>query len=191
MRKRNRKLLILTLAVFFLGCGYSLRQTLPSTEVDLAQIKTVAVAPFSNLTPTKDAHKVIVELLVQSLFGGGKYAVVANDSVLKAIPKAAQGGVIDRSQAQKLGQSLKADAVIIGTVSEYWYQEEQKYYPDREPAVGITARLVDVRSGAVIAAASVSKTGGGAFQYLFSDNSGQLHKVAKQASEEVINALLP
>jgi len=191
MRKKNGKLLILTLAVFFFGCGYSLRQTLPPTEVDLAQIKTVAVAPFTNLTSTKDAQKVIVELLVQSLFGGGKYAVVANDSVLKAVPKAAPNGVIDRTQAQKIGQSLKADAVIIGTVSEYWYQEEQKYYPDREPAVGITARLVDVRSGAVIAAVSVSKTGGGAFQYLFSDNAGQLHQVAQEASDEVINALLP
>ncbi|MDD5223820.1 MAG: LPS assembly lipoprotein LptE [bacterium] len=191
MRKKNGKLSILTLAVFFLGCGYSLRQTLPPTEVDLAQIKTVAVAPFTNLTSTKDAQKVIVELLVQSLFGGGKYSVVANDSVLKAVPKAAPNGIIDRTQAQKLGQSLKADAVIIGTVSEYWYQEEQKYYPDREPAVGITARLVDVRSGAVIGAVSVSKTGGGAFQYLLSDNAGQLHQVAQKASEEVINALLP
>ncbi|MCX5858929.1 MAG: LPS assembly lipoprotein LptE [Proteobacteria bacterium] len=191
MRKKNGKLLILTLAVFFFGCGYSLRQTLPPTEVDLAQIKTVAVAPFTNLTSTKDAQKVIVELLVQSLFGGGKYAVVANDSVLKAVPKAAPNGVIDRAQAQKIGHSLKADAVIVGTVSEYWYQEEQKYYPDREPAVGITARLVDVRSGAVIGAVSISKTGGGAFQYLLSDNAGQLHQVAQKASEEVINALLP
>lgn len=191
MRTRNKKLSFLTLVIFFLGCGYSLRQTLPPPEADLAQIKTVAVAPFSNLTPTKDAHKVIVELLGQSLVGGGKYAVVANDSVLKAVPKAAQGSVIDRTQAQKLGQDLKADAVIIGTVSEYWYQEDQKYYPDREPAVGITARLVDVKSGAVIGAISVSKTGGGAFHYLFSDNAGQLHQVAQKASEEIINSLLP
>lgn len=191
MRKKNRKLLILTLAVFFFGCGYSLRQTLPPTELNLAQIKTVAVAPFTNLSSTKGAQKVIVELLVQSLFGGGKYAVVANDSVLKAVSKAASNGAIDRTQAQKIGQSLKADAIIIGTISEYWYQEEQKYYPDREPAVGITARLVDVRSGAVIGAVSVSKTGGGVFQYLFSDNAGQLHQVAQKASEEVINALLP
>ena len=191
MRKRNQRFSLLTLAFFFLGCGYSLRQTLPPTEVELAQVKTVAVAPFTNLSSTKNAQKVIVELLVQSLFGGGKYAVVANDSVLKAVPKTAPNGVIDRTQAQKIGQALKADAVIIGTVSEYWYQEDQKYYPDREPAVGITARLIDVKSGAVIGAVSVSKTGGGAFQYLFSDNAGQLHKVAKKASEEIINALLP
>ena len=150
------------------------------------------VAPFANLTGTKDAHKVIVGLLDEVLVSGGKYSSVSNDLVLKAIYKiCANGAVIDRTQAQKLGQSLKADAVIIGTVSEYWYQEEQKYYPDREPAVGITARLVDVKTGAVIAATSVSKTGGGAFQYLFSDNAGQLHQVAKKASEEIINALLP
>jgi len=192
MRKKNGKTLILTLAVFFLGCGYSLRQTLPPPEADLAQIKTIVVAPFANLTGTKDAHKVIVGLLDEVLVSGGKYSSVSNDLVLKAIYKiCANGAVIDRTQAQKLGQSLKADAVIIGTVSEYWYQEEQKYYPDREPAVGITARLVDVKTGAVIAATSVSKTGGGAFQYLFSDNAGQLHQVAKKASEEIINALLP
>lgn len=173
------------------GCSYSFRQVVPPANEDLSGIRTVAVAPFTNLAQTENAGQIVTDLLGRTLAARGKYQVIDHESVLKVIPR--DTSAIDRIQAQKIGQALNANAVLYGTVSEYWYQEDRKYspYPEREPAVGLNARLVDVKSGAVIGAASVSLTGGGVFTYLFSDTSKQLHRVAQDASTEVIDQLLP
>lgn len=192
MKKRCCHICIfIVLAVLSAGCSYSFRQTLPTPPAEASGIRTIAVVPFTNLTQTENAGQVITDLLSRTLMTGGTYRVINHESVLKVTPK--DLSMLDRVQAQKIGQALQANAVLFGTVSEYWYQEEKRYspYPEREPAVGINARLVDVQSGAVIGATSVSLTGGGGFTYLFSTTSKQLHRVAQDASAEVIKQLLP
>ena len=176
----------------FSGCGSSFHQALKPSNQDLSEIKTVAVAPFANLSPSENADQIITELITQSLLERGRYSVIENQAVLKVIPsETGSSRLLDRNQAQKIGQSLQADAVIYGTVSEYWYQEEKKYhpYPERNPAVAFHARLLDVESGAVIGAVSISRAGGGGG--LFRESAKQLYRTARQTSREAVAKLLP
>jgi len=59
-------------------------------------------------------------------------------------------------RAKQLGAELGVDALIFGAVTEYRYKRGL----DEEPAVGITLRLMDVRSGQVLWVATVSRVGG-------------------------------
>ena len=190
---KDRRIIFLLAVIFSLGagCSYHFRRVLPVPPPDLEGIKVVAVAPLTNLTTIPDAGLMVAEFLNLALTAQGLYSLIDADSVNGAIPEEEKGTLVDRVRARTIGEVLNADAVIYGVVTEYWYQEDMKYYPDREPALGISARLVEVKSGAVIGAVSVSRTGGGAFKYLFSDNRGNMSNITRQASEEVINALLP
>ena len=175
-----------------IGCGYSFTQSLKPDTGNLSEIKTVAVAPFGNLSTSDEAGDVVSEMLTQAVLGKGKYKVIRSAHLamnLKEVFKQ-ERLILDREQAVRIGRAFKADAVLYGTVTEYWYLEERKYQPapEREPAIGVNARLVDVRSGVVIGVASVSRTGG-VMVHPFTKDEKKMEKIARRVSREVVDEL--
>lgn len=179
-------------AAAMIGCGYSFTQSLKPDTGNLSEIKTVAVAPFGNLSTSDEAGDVVSEMLTQAVLGKGKYKVIRSAHLamnLKEVFKQ-ERLILDREQAVRIGRAFKADAVLYGTVTEYWYLEERKYQPapEREPAIGVNARLVDVRSGVVIGVASVSRTGG-VMVHPFTKDEKKMEKIARRVSREVVDEL--
>ena len=175
-----------------IGCGYSFTQSLKPDTGNLSEIKTVAVAPFGNLSTSDEAGDVVSEMLTQADLGKGKYKVIRSSHLAMNLMEVFKQErlILDREQAVRIGRAFKADAVLYGTVTEYWHLEERRYQPapEREPAIGVNARLVDVRSGVVIGVASVSRTGG-VMVHPFTKDEKKMEKIARRVSREVVDEL--
>ena len=179
--------------VAVVGCGYSLTQSLPPGPEEAKAIKTVAVVPFGNFTSAEGAGSVVGAMVAKALAETGRYKVITSKTVEKALKDSYRGEyVLARDQAQKIGKAFKADAIVYGTVSEYWYLPERAYQPapEREPAIGVNARVVDVKDGMVVAAVSISRTGG-VFDSPFSSSEKKMRKLTRRVSREIVDQLFP
>lgn len=149
------------------GCGHTMQRDYRASREAVVSLETVAVLPFENLTRFPDAGEIVAELFTTELYRTDNFQVMDRNQVKRLmrekmiIPPV----VVDRLAAKKIGEALEVDAVLIGSVSEYWYRlARRSRRPDgEEPAVGINARLVDVKSGEVIWASSHSRSSYDAF----------------------------
>jgi outer membrane protein OmpA-like peptidoglycan-associated protein len=66
---------------------------------------------------------------------------------------AAAGVTMDPQSAIRVGRAVQADAVIVGSVTDYGYRS-----PDGRPVIGVSMRIVDVREGKVVYVAEGSYT---------------------------------
>jgi TolB-like protein len=107
--------------------------------------KRIAVMEFAHGDCTNDLTKNIYESL--SIYFPQKGFQVVERSQLNRIleeQKVAYSGLVDVSTAQKLGEMLGSDMVLLGTLS------------DMGNSIAIRARMVDVGKGVVLTAAEVS-----------------------------------
>ncbi len=114
-----------------------------------------ALLPISNHTETPQAGlraEAIIESLVRSrgVSDLRRYpASLVNESLFEANERKA----VDQATAWARSERLRYG--LTGTVDEWRY----KVGVDGEPAVGITLKLIDLQSGAVVWTAAGSKTG--------------------------------
>ncbi len=181
----------LALVSMILGCGHSFQRTYIAPNYAPTAMRKIVVAPFQNLTMYPHAGIITSDLIATELIRRGGLIVVKRKKLERYLAtRKMKGVIIDRSLATKIGRALKADGVLYGSVSEYWYQETKERYPDWEPAVGVNARLVKVKSGTVVWAMSTSHSGGAAFTYLFHDSKEAFQDVARETVKEICSSLL-
>lgn len=191
MIMRTKSLIPFTLISMILGCGHSIQRTYTAPDYASLAMRKIVVAPFQNLTGYPNAGSITSDLIAAELIRRGGLLVVNRKKLERYLAeRKMEGMIMDRSLAAKIGQALKADGVIYGSVSEYWYQETKERYPDWEPAVGINARLVNVKSGTVVWAMSTSHSGRALFTYLFHDSREAFQNVARQTVKEICSSLL-
>lgn len=159
------------------------------------QKRRIAIMPFeygsvSGVVGTHDVGKGIVSMLTTKLVNDGTYEVVDRqmlDSVLKEQNFAASDRA-DSATAIKVGKLLSIDAMIVGTVTEFGFENQSShvnagagiaYIPyvggfgglgglgvhthKGKVKVSVDAKLVDVTTGTTLAACSgsgVSQRGG-------------------------------
>ena len=154
-------------AILTAGCGHTLKRDYQAPGAGIASLETVAVLPFENLTRFPDAGEIVAELFTTELYRTDNFQVMDRNQVKRLMREKmiVPPVVVDRLAAQKIGEALEVDGVLIGSVSEYWYRlAKRSRRPDgEEPAVGINARLVDVKSGEVVWASSHSRSSYDAF----------------------------
>lgn len=109
-------------------------------------IQTVAVIPFT--APTELIGASISDLVVTELLRLGRYKIVERGQISKVLGETelALAGV-STSKAMEVGQMTGAEAVIVGSVSEY---EMAAYKGRRYPSVGLSLRCIDSSSGEII-----------------------------------------
>ncbi len=122
-----------------------------------ANVKSAAIVPFENLTSRPDAGRVVADSVAAEL--SGKVRVVERSSSEAALKKLdiLPGGTIDRLVAQRLGEMLSVDAVVYGSVAEAW--DGQAAPGPRNASVGVSLRVIDVKTGAYLLAGSYSASG--------------------------------
>ena len=104
---------------------------------------TIAVVPFAG---DERFREVATDTFALHMLKQNKFTVIEPDTVrIKAssIIASVQGNTITILEAQKIGQQLNADAVIIGTVTSYNTGMTLNGWA--------TVKLVDTRSGEVLA----------------------------------------
>ena len=177
----------LVFGILITGCGHKYVSGGTVDEADFSGIKSVAVLPFENMTKFHEAGKIVPELLATELYISGEFKVMERT---EAVALCAEEGIripeaMDAQYARTLGKKLGVDGVIIGSVSEYWYRIYREEDEEVEPAVGISARLVDVATGEVVWASSVTRS---SYDILLSQKD-PLNRVAQLAVMELLDSL--
>ncbi|RTR22575.1 hypothetical protein EJ903_06615 [Azospirillum griseum] len=181
--KRARPWLALLLAAGLAGCsvGRTTSRDFARAGDSLAPGASVAVLPFENLTNHPNAGQIAADLLSTELYGLNLYRVAESSRVRNQMAAARIDSekLTDATHAQALGRTLGADAVVIGSVSEYGYQHGLR----EEPVVGLNARLVRTADGVVLWASSQSAAGRGYF------TRDSVNNVAQQVVARMVNGL--
>ncbi|HMH76789.1 MAG TPA: CsgG/HfaB family protein [Candidatus Udaeobacter sp.] len=117
----------------------------------------VAVLAFENQTTSLRAGQSTADLLVTELLATGAIAVMDPSEVADLLRREnldpADAGRLP--SAQRIGRLLQVSHVLQGSVTEYRYKPGLS----ETPAVGVTARLVEVASGEVVWSASHARLG--------------------------------
>lgn len=128
--------------------------------------KKVVVLDFDSVAVQKSVQRIfgaqvdvgrgLSELVAQYLDVDGTYQPVEREKVEKVLAKKefAQLDLTNPASVRKLGKALRADAVLVGKVRYMgWRRSRRKSKSGRKALVGVDARLVAVRSGAVLSEA--------------------------------------
>jgi curli biogenesis system outer membrane secretion channel CsgG len=116
-------------------------------------ITKVAVMPFKGQTELIGTS--VSDLFVTEILRAGKYELVERSRMAQVLNESelALAG-LSASRAAEVGNMLGADGVIIGTVDEYANVAQRG---NTYPVVGVTARMIDCKSGKIIWSVDLAK----------------------------------
>jgi len=178
-----RTLAALALGLVLVGCAAGDRQARDYIDpsADLADL-TVAVLPFENLTNYPNAGRIAADLLATELYERGVFTLQEETETRRALAqlKIDPDNLTSVAAAQQAAGLLDVDAVLVGSVSEFGYQQGLR----EEPVVGLNARLGAAGTGSVLWASSHSALGGG---YL---ERGSLNATAQRVVSAMVAPLL-
>jgi len=137
------------------GCVETHTSTYLAPETDRRQIKSAVVLPLENLTSSKDAGSVAADVFATELVSR-RLSTVDREHAEAALRQLnlVPGATVDRIAARHIGEILKVDAVVFGSISELDDGAQPLGPPKR--GVGVTVRVVDVKSGSYLLAGSYS-----------------------------------
>ena len=153
-------IVLLTAALLtVLGCASAVQEWV---KPGASPVGRVAVLAFENQTTSLRAGQTVADLLVSELLATGAVTVMDPSEVADLLRRenldAADAARLP--SAQRVGRLLQVSHVLQGSVTEYRYKPGLS----ETPAVGVTARLVDVASGQVVWTASHARLGSSWFR---------------------------
>jgi curli biogenesis system outer membrane secretion channel CsgG len=134
---------------------------------------TVQTAVSSVFGTNVDVGKGISDLLVQQLVTDGKYSLIERNAIDKILNEQnfANSDRVDPTTAAKIGKVLGVDAVIMGSITQFGRDDQNKTYGggavggvtrkfgiggvqkrEAKAVVAVTARMVDTTTGEILAA---------------------------------------
>ncbi len=124
-------------------------------DLDYGDVQSETSALFGS---SIDVGRGIGDLLTNDLDKDGTFSLIGQEAIARAMDEKGYSDAIrsDPASAVKLGKLLHADAVIIGSVTQFDTGSENNDSagsPDSKSHVHIEARIVDVESGQVQAVA--------------------------------------
>jgi len=150
-------------ALSLAGCGgrFAIR---PYTSPSVARTISggIAVLPFDNLSETRSAGKSIENMVLIELLKHSRVRFVNPGEVSQALQeeRIRLATSISRESLRNLGLRLGVGAVVQGVVQEYALQRITAAGGSGEiPVVSITIRVLDVRSGDIVWAVTVTRRG--------------------------------
>lgn len=191
MTKRKTTVAILTLALAWLavaGCG-SAPVSYVSDEVDFSFIRTVAVAPFSNLSADRFAAERLESVYLAELLTYDGLRVVDTGEVRQAWNDLRLGAPdeLTPDQIKALGERLGVDAVFTGTVQEYGLE---RLGGSGTYSVTAVFGLLETVTGSRIWNAQVQTDGSSFWKSIFGGQPASLYEVSREAVRQALDTLL-
>jgi TolB-like protein len=152
-------------------------------DADIRDMRTVAVLPFENLSGDRVAAERVRELLVAELQARGVWQVVEPGLVVTAV-STYPTGTRTPEELKKIGESLHAEALFLGTVVTY--REAQSRNGSE---VALNLRLVDARSGLTLWSSSHTRNGQGFTSNLLGLPSETPTELARRLIREELKTL--
>ena len=146
-------------ASFLAGCGGVVAREALAPEKDRGEIRSAAVLPLENLTGMQDAGKIVADILSTEL-AARKVTIVDRARAESSLSRVdvISGGTVDRLAAQRLGEILGVDAVVFGSIAEA--NDGKSADGPRHADVGLTIRVVSVKTGGYLLAGSYTAMAG-------------------------------
>ena len=142
------------LALLFFGCATADEKYFLDTETKAnvfvapgkSSVQKVAIMPFK--APTELIGSSVSDLFVTEMLRAGKYQLVERSQMTQVLKESelSMAG-LSAASAVEVGAMVGAEGVLIGTVDEY---DTVPYRGDPYASVGITARLIDCKTGKVV-----------------------------------------
>ncbi len=179
---------LLALVAVLPACGNQFLRSYVAGPDQFEPVAVVALAPFENLTDFPNAGEAISDIVGAELIALGRYKVIERETTVRLASESQLPWppLTDRSFAVELGRKIQADAVIIGSVSEFNYRLDKLRQAPREPAVSFSIRMVNVRSGAVIWASTMTRSS----YDVFTSERDPLNRIAQKVANEMSDELL-
>lgn len=137
--------------VLLAGCSHTVVYHGGAKSVPQADAH-VFLPPFNNATDDEHASRALTELTASALLERHIPLTQSEPALFKSREEKAAGNDGLYLEAAKLAQ---ATHLLIGTVHEYRYKTDL----DGDPAVGLTLRLVDAKTGVTLWQGSSAKVG--------------------------------
>jgi len=165
----------------FCGCSYH-RGTVESGDI-LADGRHAAILPLVNLTTYPHAGRIVGDLLTTEMYASSGFRIMESTEMLDRLKGDEEDldRVLDRTVARRIGARLGVDMVVFGSVTEYRYKRGL----DEDPVVGINIRMLDVKSGDILAVGSRSETGG---CFWFCEDS--LNRLAQKVCRDLVRRMV-
>jgi len=138
----------------------------------LCLVKRLAVLEFQDGPGTYGANSgnAVTGLVTSELARCDKYRILERSNLRTVIDEQdlQVSGMVDRETAIRVGKILGADAVVLGSVTQYDMDKTQVYIHmipivSKEYTVGAAIRMIDVETGEIIYAHSASGKSGNNF----------------------------
>ncbi len=157
-------------------------------NMDFGSVKTVAVMPFQNLARETSAGERVRDVFATMLLATGAMYVVPQGEVQRAVAKGSiqSPTVLGTEDVVKLGQMLKADALVTGVVREYG---EVRTGSTSANVVALSVQMVETATGKVVWSASSTKGGVGLGDRLLGSSGTPMNQVTEAAVDDLLNKL--
>ena len=190
-RKRTRlalPTLLLIAALTSCAPASRTRVTFHDPNMDFSLVQSVAVVPFSNLTPTTNAAERVRDVVMTMLQATGSVYVIPPGEVARGISRAsiADPKSPTPEEAVALAKLLKADAVIAGTVREYG---EVRSGTTAANVISLSLTMMEGQTGKIVWNASSTKGGVGASDRLFGGGGKPMNAVTEEAVDDLLEKL--
>ena len=183
MAKKSKRVAAIgaVILTFLAGCAYQ-RGTVESGTV-LQEGRHAAILPLVNLTTYPHAGRIVGDLLTTEMYASSGFRIMESTEMLERLKGEEEDldRVLDRTVAQRIGARLGVDTVVFGSVTEYRYKRGL----DEDPVVGINIRMLDVKSGNILAVGSRSETGG---CFWFCEDS--LNRLAQKVCHDLVRRMV-
>jgi len=145
----------------------------------------VAIIPFESLTPDRGVG-ITVSKLFYSQLSSADNITLSEEIGLRNWLKNQNINInqlAKSTSAQALGQQLDVDRILLGSVSRYGHGND----PYGDPAVAISAQLVDVKTGKVLWASSQNRTVDDSFWSSNETTESLAQELVDELAEDIID----
>jgi hypothetical protein len=157
-------------------------------SMDFGALRTVAVMPFMNLSRDNLAGDRVRDVFATALIASEAVYVVPTGEVARAAGRIGVPNPVAPTNEEivKLGQQLKAEAIITGVVKEYG---EVRAGSAASNMVSVSAQMQETATGKVVWSASTTKGGVSFGDRLLGGGGVPLNYVTEEAVNDLLDKL--
>jgi hypothetical protein len=177
-----------TLMVATLAACASSGHRYQDRNMDFGSVRTVAVMPFANLSRDNLAADRVRDVFSNALLATEAVYVVPTGEVARAIGRIgiANPAAPSVEEVTKLGQALKADALILGVVKEYG---EVRSGTAVGNAVSLSLQMQETATGKIVWSGTSTKGGVSFSDRMLGGGGTPLNFITEEAVDDLLNKL--
>jgi len=157
-------------------------------NMDFGSLKAVAVMPFQNLSRDNLAADRVRDVFANALLATEAVYVVPNGEVARALGKVGVPNAMSPSAEEivKLGQAMKAEAIITGTVKEYGEVRSGSAVGN---VISVSVQMQEASTGKVVWTGTTTKGGVSFSDRLFGGGGAPMNHLTEDAVDDLLNKL--